>query len=335
MISFFAPALLAVVLGQTSAPSWTPATWIASECATPGGAFRVRPNGQYVSGYFGTLVALGLVRANERPDLALAWMRWYVAHAHGSGSGIDGVVDDIDLFKGAEFSRGRPDSTDAYGAVFLMLARAAYDSGHPALRSFVLAHRSDLVRIMDSSIATIQTNGLTWSRPQYRIYYAIDNAQVYRGLLDAADLFRRAFHDNLKAAFYEENARAMKHGIDTILWDERTQSYRPYMNQRGTSGPANLSQPYPDALAQMFAVYYGVVDPASPRAADLVKRASDAILAQGDPLDEMRLVLFATRQKMGEPTDLPAFRPPALCIDAAWYLIDLSAQKTPVAPHAR
>ncbi|HVA27547.1 MAG TPA: hypothetical protein VNF68_05170 [Candidatus Baltobacteraceae bacterium] len=335
MISIFAPATLAVLLvASAQAVSPNPAQWIAQECTAPAGAFRVQPGGQYVSGYFGTLVADALVRADQRTDLALGWMRWYVAHAHDSGSGIDGVPDDVDVISGVEYSRGRPDSTDAYGAVFLMLARDAYDGGDPALVSFIVSHRADLLRIMDSSIATVQPNGLTWSRPQHRIFYAIDNVQVYRGLLDAADLFRRAFGDNKTATRYDEAAAKVKLGIDTVLWDPQTRSYRPYMNDLGTSGPANLTQPYPDALAQVLAIYYGVVDPRSPIAADLVRRAAPALLLK-DPLDEQRLILLAAQERMGEHVVLPPFAPPSLCIDAAWYLDVLGRDTAGAQPAAR
>jgi hypothetical protein len=292
--------------------------WIVSHCTAPGGAIRVRPGGRYISGYFGTLVADALVQANEAPDVTLAWMEWYVSHAHDSGSGIDGVPDDVDLVDGSERSRGRPDSTDAYGATFLSLARHAFDSGNEALRDFVLAHGDALQRIMNSSLATMQANGLTFARPQYEMYYAIDNMQVYRGLVDASDLFARAFHQAHTAAYYERESRVARYGIDTILYDQKTQSFRPYMNALGTSGPANLDVAYPDALAQAFAVYYGVLDPA--RSAALLERAAPALMTAG-PLDEHRLILDAARQRIGEPVDVPAFLPPKLCVDAAWYLL--------------
>jgi GH15 family glucan-1,4-alpha-glucosidase len=311
-------ALLA--LAPLEAARAAAASWLAQNCATPSGAFRVRPGGGYVSGYFGTLIADALVRSRQRPDLALSWMQWYVTHAHDSGSGIDGVPDDIDLVGDTEVSRNRPDSTDAYGAVFLMLARDAFDSGDPALRAYVLAHPADLRRIADSSVATMQPNGLTWSRPQYHMFYAIDNVQVYRGLIDAADLFRRAFSDAQTAARYEQRAVAVKHGIDTVLWDPSTQSFRPYMNELGTSGSANLAQSYPDALAQVLAIYYGAIDPQSPAASALIDRASPALLASGDPLDEHRLILLAAKKRLGQRIELAPFEPPALCIDAAWYL---------------
>lgn len=296
------------------------ASWIAAQCAHPSGALLVRPGGSYVSGYFGSVVADALVRSRQQPEVALAWMRWYVAHAHDSGSGIDGVVDDVDIIDGAEKSRGRPDSTDAYGAMFLMLARDAYDSGDGALRSFVTSHRADLVRIMDSSIATQQPNGLTFARPQHEIYYAIDNAQVYRGLLDAADLFRRAFHDTTTAARYEAAADRVKKGFDSVLWDEQTLSVRPYMNTAGTSGPANLNVPYPDALAQVLAIYYGAIDSQSLQADALIKRVSATVLASTTPHDEQRLALLATQKKMGKSVQVPDFVEPRLCVDAAWYL---------------
>lgn len=296
------------------------AAWIASQCAHPSGALLVRPNGQYVSGYFGSIVSSALVRSKQRPDIALAWMRWYVAHSHDSGSGIDGVVDDIDIVDGAERSRGRPDSTDAYGAMFLMLARDAFDSGNAGLVEFVRNHRPDLVRIMDSSVATQQENGLTFARPQHEIYYAIDNVQVYRGLIDAADLFRRAYSDETTAKRYEALAQRVKNGIDGVLWDPASKSFRPYMNKAGTSGPANLSVPYPDALAQVLAIYYGALDPQSAQAAELMSRVTATMLASSTPHEEQRLALLATQAKLHTPVRVPDFAEPRLCVDAAWYI---------------
>ncbi len=294
--------------------------WIANQCLV-GDMLRVRPARSYVSGYFGTLVSDALVRSGLRSDIVLNWMRWYVAHAHGSGTGIDGVPDDVDVIRHRVVSRGRPDSTDAYGAMFLMLAHDAYASGDPALRAFVLRHRADLVRIMDSSLATLQPIGLTLSRPGHAVYYTIDNVQVYRGLREAAALFREAFGDETTARRYGDDAATIRSAIQTHLFDEATQSYRPYAFP-GHPGPvADFTKSYPDALAQILAIYYGVVPPDGALAASLVARAAPALQTSPDGLEEHRYALLATQHLMGSAVTVPAFSPPPLCVDAAWYLL--------------
>lgn len=288
----------------------------------------MRPGGTFVSGYFGSLVAKALVDARVDDDLALEWMRWYVAHAHDSGSGVDGVADDVDLTAHGERSRGRPDATDAYGAVFAMLARDAYDSGTPRLRAFVLAHRADLTRIVNSMLATQQPNGLTFARPQHPVAYTIDNVQVYRGLQAAADLFRRAYHDDERAARYAHEAVRVHDAIQALLWNRTAQSYDPLLDAAGAP-PANLARAYPDALAQVMAIYYGMIDPNDPLAADLLERASPALLRNPDPLDEHRLLVLLAQKKLGRNVGIPPFTPPDLCVSAAWYL-ELTHPK----PHA-
>jgi hypothetical protein len=299
------------------------AAWIAQSCTGPGGVFRVRPGGSYVSGYFGNITALGLAAAGARPDLVGQWMQWYFDHAHGSGSGVDGVADDGHLDRAGRFvSRGRPDSTDAYGATFLMLARVAYRSGDPELIALIAAHRAELGTIAASVLATQQPGGLTWSRPQHPFAYAIDNEQVYRGLLDGADLMERAYGDAARASAMRAAAARVLAGIQASLWDPQTLTYRPVVNRLGYGAPADLGRAYPDALAQVMAILYGVVPPSSPLALSLLARTQPTLSAapNGDAA-EYRLVLAIARAftTKAAPAGVP-FVPPPICADAGWFL---------------
>lgn len=288
----------------------------------PGGALSVRPGGAFVSGYFGNITALGLASAHLEPETVLAWMQWYVSRAHDSGSGVDGVPDDATLLKDGSFrTRGRPDSTDAYGATFLMLARRAFASGDPEIRSFLRLHHSDVVRIAQSTLATQQSNGLTLARPQHRIAYAIDNEQVYRGLSDGAWLMREAYGDSGRAAWLQARALDVARGIAGHLWDPATQTFRPEINAAGAGAAADLSVAYPDALAQAGAIVYGVVDPRSPLAASLLSRAAPALTnpSNGDAVED-RLVLALAQTMMGSRPPVAAFAPPPICADAGWFL---------------
>ena len=287
----------------------------------PGGALSVRPGGSFISGYFGNITALGLASVNLHPETVLAWMQWYVSHAHGSGSGVDGVADDGSVLGDGSFrTRGRPDSTDAYGATFLMLARRAYARGDPGLRRFLRLHRYDVERIAHSILATQQSNGLTLARPQHRIAYAIDNEQVYRGLSDGAWLMRQAYGDAEQARLFETRAGEVARGISGILWDPATRTFRPEVDAPGNGPPADLSRAYPDALAQAYAIVYGVVDARSALAASLLSRAAPALAnaPAGDAV-EYRLVL-ALAQRAAGTNAVAVFQAPPICADAGWYL---------------
>jgi hypothetical protein len=301
-------------------------SWLASTCLGPAGTLTVRPGGEAISGYFGNLTALGLADTRRRLDVVQGWMAWYLANAHDSGSGIAGIPDDRRIARdGSLDSIGRPDSTDAYGATFLSLALAAYHAGDPSLRALIKSHQADLVRIGRSAIATQQADGLTWSRPQHRIKYAIDNEQVYRGMLDGAQLFSEAFHDTATAREFRAAAHAVARGLERVLWDPTSQTYRPYVGASGVGPTADLSRAYPDALAQTMAIVYGVVDSRGARAASLLARTATTL---NDPSTELedRAIFVMANHLAGRPLVPVTFIPPAICVDAGWYLI-LSAQQ--------
>ncbi|MDE2572364.1 MAG: hypothetical protein KGM44_07580 [bacterium] len=299
------------------------ADWIADSCRAEGGALTVHPRGKTVSGYFGNITASGLAAVGLHLDVVRDWMAWYVAHAHGSGSGVDGVPDDATVLTGGGLrSRGRPDSTDAYGATFMSLALAAYQTDDPALRMFIAEHRDAMRTIALSAVATQQPNGLTWSRPQHAIEYAIDNEQVYRGMLDGAALMERAYHDTALAQTLRADAAATLRGMQISLWDERTQAFRPYVGISGRGPAPDLARLYPDALAQVLAIVYGVVDPASPRAASLLARSASSLVPQseGDVLEFTYAVALAKDRMGGDAGGALSFVEPPLCVDAGWFL---------------
>jgi hypothetical protein len=316
--------VLAALTALGPASSAQPAAdWIASSCTAPGGLFRVHPNGRYVSGYFGNILALGLVQARQRLDIVRDWMAFYIEDAHDSGSGVDGVPDDVRIEpNGSLVSRGRPDSTDAYGATFLMLARAAYESRDESLRALISAHRSDILRIGDSAIATQQPNGLTWSRPQHHIAYAIDNEQVYRGLLDGAVLARDAFGDSATAQRWEAAADRVSRGMQRYMWDPGSASYRPYVGARFTGNEADLSRAYPDALAQAMAIVYNLPGVQGARAASLLSRTYVSLTSAttGNP-QEYQLVYELALARSGSAAPVSPFVPSDVCVDAGWYLL--------------
>lgn len=310
------------------------ATWISDRCIIPGGAITVRPGGTFVSGYFGNLTALGLLATGIYPELVRSWMDWYIAHAHDSVSGLDGVPDDATLYpNGIVASRTRPDSTDAYGATLLSLARAAYDGGVPSLHEFLGEHRADLVRIATSVLATQQSSGLTWSRPQHQIAYAFDNAQVYAGLLDGAYLFREAFGDDAFAAQLDGAAARVRSGMFSVLWDPASQSFRPYVgvHEAARYPAADFTKVYPDAIAEVMMVVYGVVPANSTLATSLVRRAAPALLADGglSALEDRAALRIALRAIGAPQPPLADFAPPSLCVDAGWYLVDATERWQP------
>ncbi|MDH2909118.1 MAG: hypothetical protein HKL92_02445 [Candidatus Eremiobacteraeota bacterium] len=318
--------LLSALCGVFAPPTRLPAAagrWIANNCVAPDGAITVRPGGRRVSGYFGNLTALGLAHAGREPGVVLGWLRWYIAHARKSPND---VPDDATLGSGGHVaSTHQPDSTDAYAATFLMLAWAAYRGGTPVLRAFVIQHRSAIERIALSTVATQQRDGLTWARPSHHVAYAIDNAQVYRGLLDGASMAGAAYHDFTFSRLLLRDAKRVKRGMLQFLWNPQLQTFRPFIGARSAVlyPNADMHVPYPDALAQATAVLYGILSPKGARATALLQRARPALArpSPGANALEFKFIYIAARKQIGRRVRPIRFSPPPLCSEAGWELL--------------
>lgn len=191
------------------------------------------------------------------------WMRWYVGHLNNTdGWGLGGTMYDYNVVNGSEVSIGTADSTDSYAATFLSLAYAYYSTGNPAAQSYVRSIASQLDWIGQVIAKTQQSDGLTWSKPDYQIKYLMDNAEVYRGLVDAAALFG-ALGDGAKQSYYAGLAASCKNGI-LSMWLGNT--WAVYKDANGNLAAPNMGTWYADATAQLYPVLYGVVPASDGRA---------------------------------------------------------------------
>ena len=187
--------------------------------------------------YFATYAAIGLLQSSPKayPQVQ-AWMQCYVGHLnHPDKYGIPGTIYDYDMVDDEECSRRQKvDSIDAYAATFLSLAWAYWQTGDPGARRFLQGIKQSLDEIgevMTHPAVRDARDGLTWDLPDDHVKYLMDNAEVYRGLADAASLFGRAFHDPFRCQFYAEAARRAASSIETLLWDNaRALTSLPWMN---------------------------------------------------------------------------------------------------------
>ncbi len=316
------PTLCAVV-APPARPLAPAARWIERNCIASDGAITVRPHGRRVSGYFGNLTALGLAESGESSHVVLRWMQWYIEHAaHASLR----VPRDARLGStGHILSTEAPDSIDAYGATFLMLALRSYRSESPSLRRYIRERRSAIERVALSVTAMQQRNGLTWASPEHHVAYAIDNAQVYRGLRDGARLVALAYHDRAFSHLLRVDADRVRAAMLGELWDSRQRSFRSYIGGKAyaKAPAANLHISYPDALAQATAVLYGVLEPHGERARALLARIRETLDPQTTVArtSEFRLIYLAALERAGQPPAPQAFTPPRLCSDAGWELM--------------
>jgi hypothetical protein len=192
--------------------------------------------------YCANLAGLGLVAAfrttGESNYLSAArrWVTWYASHTNR-----DGTIDDFEGVVGNWKRTGHYDSSDSYAATFLELVcaidRAAPDK--PWLESIRPAAQGAI----DAIRLTLQTNGLTWARPDWPVMYLMDNTETARGLRAAAQL---RFDT-------EPLAAAMDESIRRRLWNESAETYAVGLDKNGKQVKAAEAW-YPFVMANLMAV---------------------------------------------------------------------------------
>lgn len=222
-----------------------------------------------ISPYFANLAATGWAKSSSSLANVQAWMRWYVAHLNATDRwGLGGTIYDYTIdASGNEVSAQNADSTDAYAATFLSLARALYDTNDAGSQAYIRSIAPALRQIANVLIATQTADGMTVAKPDYPVEYLMDNTEVYRGLRDMAYLSQSAFADPSGASTYASHAALVANGIAT-LWNAQAQAYAP-SRQGSVFASVSWTVWYPDATSQLFPIVNGVLAPSDSRAQGL------------------------------------------------------------------
>lgn len=231
-----------------------------------------------VNPYFADFAALALLGGGEAyHDAVKAYILWHFQHlntAEKDYNGLDGTIYDytVRIENGrladeqvAMKSSGKPsyDSVDSYAATFLcVLAEYYSQTGDKVL---LQENAGDIQRIF-TCLASLFDNGLTWSKPDYRIKYLMDNCEVYEGLAAAERLFGEALDApelaGSAAALKEQLAQA----LEESMWREEG-FYEAAVGEDGFSSYAfTWDSFYPCATAQLMVISCGLAEPDHPRA---------------------------------------------------------------------
>ena len=307
----------------TSASAAVPVTWvdeqtsfILSQQLDSGAILSV--GGTKITPYFANIAALGLIKAGTPASLSGAqkWMKWYLGHLNTSTTSVpaNSVFDyTYDPGTRTETPTGDFDSVDSYASTTLNLAYAAYTSGDPALQAYVaenIVTYEAIANILNYGGPTgvrIQTGadaGLTIAKPSYPIAYTMDNAEVYSGLAEFAQL-ESILGRSSEATLYAAWATSTKDTIVSKLWNPTNQNWDwAYGNESDT----NVF--YAQAIAQLWPTLYGVVAPNDPKAISAWNQFSasyptwyDGTLPDGYPWVSISRVA----QMMGETAHADAY----------------------------
>lgn len=234
-----------------------------------------------VNPYFADFAALALLGGGEAYyDAVKAYIRWHFQHLNTAledYNGLDGTIYDyaVRVENGRLVdeqvvvkSNGDPsyDSVDSYAATFLcVLAEYYRQTGDTAL---LQENAGDIQRIF-ACLSSLFDDGLTWSKPDYRIKYLMDNCEVYEGLAAAELLFGEA----LDAPELAGSAAALKAQLTRALEEDMWRAEGYYEAAVGEGGYAAYAFTwdsfYPCATAQLMAISSGLLEPDDPRAVQL------------------------------------------------------------------
>lgn len=260
--------------------------WLAS-LQLPNGAMPMTgtKNGVVkVNPYFSSFAVLAILKGDDKYlPVVKKYMEWHFDHlntAQTDYNGVDGTIYDYNItvengqVKKEEIlinDKGKKeyDSTDSYAAMFLEILWKYYEkSGDDA---YIKSRYDDIKRIINALYSTMD-DGLTWAKPDYKIKYLMDNAEVWRGM----DNIILLYENLLKSSFQDAPAMLTKlktdrdlvaSKIEEQMWNESGKYYECAIGQGG--GVAyNFSWDnfYPSATSQLFPITSGMVKPDSARA---------------------------------------------------------------------
>ena len=241
--------------------------WEVKLQATDGAIYDRQPYTlDKITPYFANLSVIGWTLDPTRHADVLAWMQWYINHLNWPDKyGLYGTTYDYTVASpdGPETSLGTIDSTDSYAATFLSLAWAAWQTGDPNLQAYIKSIDYQLDVIGGVDVLTMQSDGLTWALPDYKVKYLEDNTEVYHGLKDLSSLYA-AMGESTKASWYAGKANLVLNGINS-MWMPGAGAWAVSKDVNGYLAAPNFGTWFPDATSQLYPVVNGVVSASDPR----------------------------------------------------------------------
>lgn len=228
---------------------------------------------------------------------------WYFNHLnYPDRYGLTGTIYDYEISNsGEEKSTYHYDSVDGYAGTFLYLLNSYHSrTGDIAL----INDYWDKIKDIAYLIPYLQKqDGLTISLPQDKdnTKYLMDNCEAYAGILAFKTLAQRTGRN--QDSFYAVTAENIRKGVLGILYNQESKNFYWAIDDK-TRHASDWSILYPDALAQIFPIYCGLLDQDRKKKKMLWqgfnKRYKDKV--RGFAL-EQRITYELTREKMRRKTN--------------------------------
>lgn len=178
--------------------------------------------------YWSNLAVCGLASEIKFGDPAnvenLTWLGWNALswHAYRQDQST-GIVTDWQYKDGVETSTGEMDSVDSYSATFLMGLSCMFKATNDwnKTRQYLPSMRLAIQSIVDLQ----DKDGLTWTKPNYKVKYLMDNIEVVNGLNEARSILTRA-GDYRSISTTIRVSNLVQRAINTKMWNTQKNAYK-------------------------------------------------------------------------------------------------------------
>ncbi|MDK2820832.1 MAG: hypothetical protein PWP31_797 [Clostridia bacterium] len=241
--------------------------WVLAQQLSSGAVITDYPAQPKIIPYFANLALYGVASYGQHLEKVRHYLNWYITHLENPDRfGVNGTVYDYLINDDEkEIPTMNYDSSDSYGATFLTLVRLYYTSSGDS--EWIKNHRQELDLIAGAVLSTLEKDSLTLAKPDWKVKYLMDNCEVYKGLKDYAWLLEEVFKDQEWAKRFETLAQKVKEAIEKKM--RVNGGYSPAIYLAGFRKRPNWRKWYPDAMAQLFPILTGVLDPGSETARQL------------------------------------------------------------------
>ncbi|GAC1412270.1 MAG: hypothetical protein NVSMB57_07650 [Actinomycetota bacterium] len=232
------------------------ADWLIQASASDG-AIGTWIDREWVVPYRSNFAAMGLARATSLTgDARYAkaswrWLSWYQDHMD-----TNGFITDYQRSGSGWRSTGTMDSTDAYASTFLMALRETLDATGDIAQLGLL--RAGYYKAINALAATQDSDGLHFAKPGWPFKYVMDDSENYSGLR-AASYLASVLGDKATQRKADADASKIKASFSK-LFNATQHGYDWALNADGTRATLNWGELYPSAVAQAWAVAFGVVE---------------------------------------------------------------------------
>ena len=249
-----------------------------------GVSFEDGDNNIWIAPSFDHLAAQAMLMANEvspDPNYLLSvesYLHWHVNHLNANGTIYDytGTYPDYT-------SSGDYDSTDAYAAQFIETAYMYYQVTEDSV--FLDWVWPYIIQIAGAMDLTLQSDGLTWAKPDYNVKYLMDNTDVYIGYKAAAK-FAALKSDTVRQLEWSTKAANNLAGLETMYLGDITGRYA---NAKDANGTLDMSwtNAYPEGGAQMSAIRNILMETNPERSKILWETSTQQFIPDGVPAEDI------------------------------------------------